>query len=117
MLINTIIIIIIILLSVVVYKMITNNYNKRIALINKGMENIRTKEYTIIEINPSLYLSILKTEGYEIYSSRLSPSLAFFLNGQKIIVLPTAKNHSLAISFSKIGEMNVEILMELVSNN
>jgi len=115
MLTNTFIIITIILLPIVVYKIIADNYNKRIPLINEGMKNIRTMDYAIIEIDPSLYLSTLKTEGYEIYSSPLS--LSFFLNGQKIIVIPTAKNHSLAISFSQMGDMREEKLMELITNN
>ena len=113
---STVIIIIgIIVFVTVVYKIISNNYKTRMSLINRGMEDLRTKDYAIIEIKPSLYLGTLKTEGYETYVSPVSQ--AFLLDSQEVLVMPTAKNHSFAIVLSKMDDISESKLETLIGDN
>ncbi len=112
---TTIIIIAIVVILVIAYQFTKNNYINRMALINKSIEEIKDKDYAIVEIKPSLYLGTLQTEGYEIYLSPISQ--AFLLDGEEILVIATTKNNSLAIIFSKFGDMSESELEALVENN
>ena len=112
---TVIIIIAIVILAIVAYKIVSNNYRTRLSLINRGMEDIRNMGYAIIEITPSLYLGTLKTEEYETYISPVSQ--AFLLDGQEILVMPTAKSHSLAITLSKMDDIGESKLEAFIDNN
>lgn len=112
---TTIIVIAIVVVLVIAYQLTKNNYNKRMILINRGMEDIKDKDYAIVEVNPSLFLGTLKTEGYETYASPVS--LAFLLDGEEILVMPTTKNNSLAITFSKLDDMSESKLEVLIEDN
>ena len=113
-------IIIILLLSivaiVVIYKLIANNYIKRMKLINKSMEDITNNGFAIVKITSSLYIGTLQTEKYETYVS--SNALGFILNNEEILVMSTMKKNTLAINFSspKIIFSDDE-LEELIINN
>ncbi len=112
---TTIIIIAIVVVLVIAYQLTKNNYSKRMILINRGMEDIKDKDYAIVEVNPSLFLGTLKTEGYETYVSPVSQ--AFLLDGEEILVMLTTKNNSLAIVFSKMEDISESELETLISNN
>ena len=114
---STIMIVIFIVISlIVVYKLIANNYIKRMRLINKSMEDITNNGFAIIKITSSLYIGTLQTEKYETY---VSPNaLGFILNNEEILVISTMKKNTLAINFSspKIIFSDDE-LEELIINN
>ena len=114
---STIIIIIFAVIAIViVYKLIANNYIKRMELINQSMEDITSNGFAIIKITSTLYMGTLKTEEYETY---VSPNaLGFILNNEEILIMSTMKKNTLAINFSspKITFSDDE-LEELIKNN
>jgi len=107
--------IVVIILLAIIYKLIGNNYKKRLFLINQGMKDLRTNEYAIVNIKPNLFIGTLKTENYETYISPIS--LGFILDNKEVFVMPTMKQKSLIIMITKMGEMDEKRLEELISKN
>ena len=112
---TAIVIISIVVALLIIYKLISNNYSKRMALITKGQIDIGLNGYAIMEVSPTLLLGTLKTEGYQTYVSPVS--LGFLHLGKEILVMSTSKNNSLAIEVSKMGDMSDSELESLISNN
>ncbi len=113
---NTIIIIAaIVIVLVIVYKLISNNYTKRMSLINKGLSDIKLNGYAIVEVDPALFVTTLQQEEYETYMSPMS--LGFILEGNEVLVMPTVKKNSLAILVSTMGDMDESKLEALVEDN
>ena len=113
---TTIIIIILVVLAIIsVYKLIANNYIKRMELINKSMEDITNNGFAIIKITSSSYIGTLKTEGYETYVS--PTALGFRLNNEEILVMSTMKKNTLAVNFFNLEALSEDELEKLIENN
>ena len=112
---TTIIVISIIIALVIIYKLISNNYTKRMSLINKGLLDIKLNGYAIVEVDPALFVSTLKQEEYETYMGPMS--LGFILEGNEVLVMPTVKKNSLAILAATMGDMDERKLELLVEDN
>lgn len=100
---------------IVLYKMIDNNYKKRMSLILDTLQDIKNNGYAIAEVDPALFVTTLKEEGYETYMSPVS--LGFILEGDEVLVMRTVKKNSLAIVVSKMEDMRESKLEALINDN
>ena len=112
---TTIIIVSIATVLLIMYKLISNNYSKRMSLISDALRDIKNNKYAILKVDPALFITTLKGEGYETYMSPVS--LGFILEGNEVLVMKTVKKNSLAIVVSKMGDMSESELESLISNN
>jgi len=107
--------IIVTIILIIIYKIIGNNYKKRINIMNIGLNSLRENGYAILAIKPTLLVGTLKTENYKTNISTVS--LAFMLDGHETIIMSTANENSLILSLDRTNEISDDRLMELVSEN
>jgi hypothetical protein len=105
----------IIIILIIIYKIIENNYQKRLSAINLGIDNLRKNDYALVHIKPALFIGTLKSENYETYVSPMA--LGFMLDDKEILVMSTTKENSLIVIADKLDEIDENKLDELISQN
>ena len=105
----------IIIVLIIIYKIIGNNYKKRLSAINLGIDDLKKNSYALVQIKPALFIGTLKTENYETYVSPMA--LGFLLDGEEILVMSTTKENSLIVIADKLDEIDENKLEELISQN